>query len=377
MESLLMDVRYGLRSLVAKPSFTIIAVMALALGIGANTAIFSLVNGVLLKPLPYKEPSKLVRIWEKWGGFDRGSVSYLNFVDWRDQNKSFEKMATYRWAGYNLSGGQEPERIFGRTVSAEFLSVLGVSPALGRDFAPEEDRLGASLAAIISDGLWKRRYNGDRNVVGKTIILDDDQYTIIGVLPADFRFFGPQTDLISPIKARKNLALENRSWHPGIQVIARMKPGVAIEQARADMTSIAAGLGAQYPDSNKAHWITLGLHYDATVGDVKLQLWLLLGAVGFVLLIACANVANLMLARATARQKEIAIRSSLGANRVRIIRLLITESVILSLGGGGLGVLIAYWGTGVALKWLPDVLPRTNEIRMDGTVLLFALELRC
>jgi len=206
MESLLMDVRYGLRSLVAKPSFTIIAVMALALGIGANTAIFSLVNGVLLKPLPYKEPSKLVRIWEKWGGFDRGSVSYLNFVDWRDQNKSFEKMATYRWAGYNLSGGQEPERIFGRTVSAEFLSVLGVSPALGRDFAPEEDRLGASLAAIISDGLWKRRFGADRNVIGRNITIDETPHTIVGVMSRGFQFhvaytWGKSIDTLSATAA--------------------------------------------------------------------------------------------------------------------------------------------------------------------------------
>ena len=368
-----MDIRYGLRSLVAKPSFTIIAILALALGIGANTAIFSIVNGVLLKPLPYKDPGKLVRIWEKWGGFDHGSVSYLNFVDWRERNKSFEKMASYRWAGYNLSGGKEPERIFGQTVSAEFLSVLGVSPALGRDFTPEEDRLGANLTAIISDSLWKRRYNADPGIVGKAIVLDDQQYTIVGVLPADFRYFGNRNDIISPIRAKKLMALENRAWHPGIQVIARLKQGVSIEQARADMTSIAEALGQQYPDSNKEHWITLGLHYDATVYDVKLQLWLLLGAVGFVLLIACANVANLMLARATARQKEIAIRSSLGASRFRIIRMLITESVILSLGGGGLGVLIAYWGTDLALKALPNVLPRTNEITMDSTVLLFAV----
>jgi predicted permease len=373
MESLLMDIRYGLRALVAKPSFTIIAVLALALGIGANTAIFSVVNGVLLKPLPYKQPDKLVRIWEKWGGFNRGSVSYLNFVDWRERNKSFEKMAAYRWAGYNLSGGQQPERIFGQTVSAEFLSVLGVSTAVGRDFTPEEDQLGANLTAIISDTLWKNRYHGDPAIVGKTIVLDDDQYTIVGVLPAEFRFFGPRTDILSPIKAKKLQALEHRDWHPGIQAIARLKEGVTLTQANADMTSIAEALGQQYPDSNKEHWITLGLHYDATVEDVKLQLWLLLGAVGFVLLIACANVANLMLARATARQKEIAIRSALGADRLRIVRLLITESIILSLCGGGLGVLIAYWGTGLALKALPNVLPRTNEIGMDGKVLLFAL----
>ena len=373
METLFQDIRYGLRALRAKPSFTIIAVLALALGIGANTAIFSVINGVLLKPLPYRDSDKLVRIWEKWGGFDKGSVSYLNFHDWRDQNRSFEKMAAYRWAGYNLSGGEQPERVSGRTVSADMLSVLGVAPAVGHDFRQEDDKVGADLTAIISDSLWKRRFNSDPSIVGKTILLDDDSYTILGVLPTDFHYFGDNVDVLAPIQAKKFLALDQRGWHPGIQVIARLKSGVSLTQANSDMTSIAAGLGQQYPDTNKEHWVTLDTQYDATVGDVKVLLYVLLAAVGCVLLIACANVASLLLARATARQKEIAIRLALGANRLRIIRLLITESVTLGLIGGALGLLTAVWGTSFALKALPSILPRTGEIKIDSRVMLFAM----
>jgi putative ABC transport system permease protein len=372
MEALRQDLRYGLRMLLSKPSFTIIAVLALALGIGVNSAIFSVVNGVLLKPLAYKEPDKLLRVWEKWGGFDQGSVAYLNFKDWRERNASFENMAAYRGAGFNFTGGDQPERITGREVSAELLSLLGVTPAIGRDFRPDEDREGANAVTMISDSLWKRRFGGDPSVIDKTLILNDKPYQVIGVLPADFHFFS-NADLLVPIEASKERSLKERSWHPGIQVLARLKPGVSIEQARADMTAIAGALGQQYPDSNKEHWVTLRSLYDATVGDVRSLLLMLLAAVSFVLLIACANVANLMLARASVRQKEIAIRSALGASRLRIMRLLITESVMLALSGGALGLLTAYWGTGLALKALPEALPRVHDIKVDANVLLFTL----
>jgi predicted permease len=358
--------------LLAKPSFTIIAILALALGIGVNSAIFSVVNGVLLKPLGYKEPDKLVRIWEKWGGFDQGSVAYLNFKDWRERNQSFEAMAAHRWAGFNLTGGDQPERVTGRQVSADLLSVLGVSPALGRNFRAEEDREGANKVVIISDSLWKRRFAGDPAVIDQTLTLNDEPYQVVGVLPADFHFF-PKADVLVPIEATGERALKERSWHPGLQVVARLKPGVHIEQARADMTAIAGALGEQYPNTNKEHWTTLKSLYDATVGDVRNLLLMLLAAVSFVLLIACANVANLLLARASARQKEIAIRTALGASRLRVIRLLITESVMLALAGGALGLLTAYWGTGLALKALPDALPRVNDIHVDANVLLFTL----
>jgi putative ABC transport system permease protein len=372
MEALRQDISYGLRMLVARPSFTIIAVLALALGIGVNSAVFSIVNGVLLRPMAYPESDKLVRIWEKWGGFDQGSVSYPNFKDWRQRNRSFDSLAAHRWQGFNLTGGDQPERVTGRLVSSEMLSVLGVVPAIGRDFRADEDREGATAVAIISDSLWKRRFGADTSAVGKSLVLNDEPYQIIGVLPADFHYF-TDVDILTPIQARKTQWLEQRAWHPGIQVLARLKPGLSIAQARGDMTSIAEALGQEYPNTNKQHWVTLASLYDATVADVRSLLLMLLGAVSFVLLIACANVANLMLVRASARQKEVAIRSALGASRLRIIRLLITESVMLSLTGGALGLLAAYWGTGVALKALPSALPRTNDIKVDGSVLLFTL----
>ncbi|HZS46475.1 MAG TPA: ABC transporter permease [Blastocatellia bacterium] len=373
MEAFRQDIRYGFRMLMAKPSFTIIAILALALGIGVNSAIFSVVNGVLLKPLGYKQPDKLVRIWEKWGGFDQGSISYPNFQDWRDRNKSFESIAAYRWTDFNLTGIDQPERLSGREVSADFLTVLGINPEVGHNFTHDEDRDGASPVAMISDSLWKSRFSGDRSVIGKTISLDDKLYQIVGVLPADFPFFSSKADVLVPIAATKARALKERSWHPGTQAIARLKPGMTLEQARADITSIANALGQEYPNTNKEHSVTLNSLYDATVSDVRKGLYMLLAAVLLVLLIACANVANLMLARASVRQKEIAIRTALGASRTRIMRLLITESVMLALTGGVLGLVAAYWGTGLALKALPDVLPRVNDITVDSNVLLFTL----
>ncbi|HKA18434.1 MAG TPA: ABC transporter permease [Blastocatellia bacterium] len=372
MDALAQEIRLSLRTLLKNPSFSIIAILALALGIGVNSSIFSVVNGVLLKPLAYKDPGQLIRIWEKWGGFDQGSVSYPNFKDWRERNQSFEKMAAYRWTGFNLTGVEQPERLSARQVSSELLDVLGVSPAVGRNFGADEDREGASPVAIISDSLWKRRFGGNQSVLDQRLILNDQPYQIVGVLPSNFNYLG-KSDVLVPIEAAKERSLKERSWHPGTQVIARLKSGVNPEQARADMTSIAGALGEQYPDSNKEHWVTLGSLYDALVGDVRKLLLLLLAAVGFVLLIACANVANLMLARASARQKEIAIRSALGASRFRIIRSLMVESVMLALIGGVLGLLTAYWGTGMALKALPDALPRVNEIKVDANVLLFTL----
>jgi len=374
MEALAQEVRYSLRTLFRNPSFSVIAVLALALGIGVNSAIFSVVNGVLLKPLAFKEPNQLVRIWEKWGGFDDGSVSYPNFKDWRERNQSFVKIAASRWTGFNLTGGDQPERLIGRQVSSELLDVLGVSTTVGRNFISDEDREGAPPVAIISDSLWKRRLGGDRSVVEQTITLNDQPYQIVGVLPADFHYlYNDKVDVLVPIGASKDRALRERQWHPGIQVLARLKPGVSLEQARADMTSIAGSLGEEFPLTNKEHWVTIRSLYDAMVGDVRKLLLFLLAAVSFVLLIACANVANLMLARASARQKEIAIRSALGASRLRIIRSLIVESLLLAFVGGGLGLLTAYWGTGLALKALPDALPRANEIKVDSNVLLFTI----
>src|SRR5215813_3601373 len=243
MEALIQEIRHGLRSLLRNPSFSIIAVLALALGIGVNSSIFSVVNGVLLKPLSYKNPDQLVRIWEKWGGFDDGSISYPNFKDWRERNKSFEKMAAYRWVGFNLTGGDQPERLSGRQVSSELLDLLGVAPAVGRNFLPDEDREGASPVAIISTSLWKRRFGGDQSVLEQSVILNDQSYRIVGVLPSSFNYLDRAPDVLVPIEAAKDRSLKERSWHPGTQVIARLKTGVTLEQARSEMASIAAALG--------------------------------------------------------------------------------------------------------------------------------------
>jgi len=366
------DLRYVLATLVARPGFTVIALLALTLGIGANTAIFSVINGVLLKPLEYPEPERLVKIWEKWGGFEKASVSYPNFQDWQQENRSFEKIAAYRFGAYNLTGGDVPERIGGMRISADCFSVFGVHPALGRDFTAEDDHPGANPVVIISDEFWARRFGRLPSVVGQTLVLDDQSYTIIGVAPADFRFFD-HPDVFEPIHAKSDPILESRLWHPGIQVIARLKPGVGIAQASADTASIAAALNEKYPDTNKDHGVTIGSLQEAMVGDVRRLLWLLMASVGFVLLIACANVANLTLARAAGRQKEMAIRSALGASRSRLAGLMLTESMILALLGGSLGLLAAFFGTGLAIRALPDVLPRAASITIDARVLLFTL----
>ena len=370
MESLVQDVRYGLRILMAKPGFSLVAVLALALGIGANTAIFSVINGVLLRPLEYKDPDRLVRLAERTPQFDRGSVAYLNFKDWHDQNRSFEKMAAFRYTQFNLTGGDSPERVDGSLVSSELLTVLGIKPALGRDFQPEDDRVGAPLVVMISNALWQRRFGKDPAIVGKTISLNDDGYVVIGVLPSDFHF-RYDSDVYVPISAKKEMWLDSRAMHPGIRVVGRLANGVTIAQAQADIDSIAARAGELYPETNKGHSATFIRLYDDIVGDAKSPLLILVAAVGAVLLIACANVANLMLSRAASRQKEIAVRSALGASRLRIARLLIVESLLLAVIGGGLGLLIAFLGTGSAIKALPDVLPRTAEIKIDLTVLLF------
>jgi len=372
METLLQDIRYGLRMMLARPGFTAVATIALALGIGANTAVFSVVNGVLLRPLNYQQPERLVRIWEKSGEFSQGSVAYPNFRDWQDQNRVFQSIAAYRHEAYTITSGASPERISGRPVSAAFFSTLGVAPALGRDFLPGEDQLGSQLVAIVSNQFWKTKMGGAASAVGSNIVLDGNSYGVIGVLPASFHF-GDQGDVYTGIAAIKKIELEARSFHPGIQVIARLKPGVTIDQARADMGGICDSLGRLYPESNEGHSVTIDSLYNAVVGDTGRLLIVLLGAVALVLLIACVNVANLLLARAAARSREIGIRVALGAGRLRIARQLLTESVILGLAGGGVGLVVAWLGTSAALKLVPAILPRSEDVGVDARVLGFTL----
>jgi putative ABC transport system permease protein len=375
MKTLSKDLRYGIRMLAQKPGFTVAAVLALALGIGANSAIFSVVNAVLLRSLPYKEPGQLLMVQSTKRQDTRraGSASYLDFADWKGQNQVFDDMAAFRSKGYTLTGIGEPERITGARVSASFFPLLGVETSLGRAFLPEEDMSKGERVVVISQGLWQRRFGSDPNIIGRALTLDSQSYTVVGVLPAGFSF--PidieNADMWSPLALDGEL-LEQRGAH-FLRVIARLKPGVSLQSAQTEITAIASRLEQQYPEDNTDRVVTLYSLHEQLVGSIRPALLVLLAAVGAVLLIACSNVANLLLARAAARQKEIAIRMALGATRGRIIRQLITESLILAFLGGGAGLLLALWGVESLIALSPANLPRLSGVGVDGWVLTFTL----
>ncbi len=372
MVSLWQDIRYGARVLLKNPGFTAIAVLTLALGIGANTALFSVVNGVLLNPLPFPNPDRLVAVYSKTQDFDESSISYPNFLDWQRDNNCFAKLSSFRSEEYNMTGEGEPERLHGHMVSADFFSALGINPLLGRDILPEEDKPGAAPVALIGDGLWKRKFGMSRDLLGKRITLNGKGYTVIGVMPGQITDLSP-SDVYVPIGQWTDPTFLNRGVSMGMNAIGRLKPGVTFEQASAEMSSIGARLAAAYPDTNKGSGIKLVPLKTDVVGSVKGVLLVLLGAVSFVLLIACANVANLLLARSTGRSREFAIRSALGASPGRVMRQLLTESVMLGIAGGGIGLLLAKWGTHAILAALPETLPRSDQIGIDGHVLLFTV----
>ncbi len=383
LTSLPQDLRYGVRVLVKSPGFSLIAILTLALGIGANTAIFSVVNGVLLNPLPFHEPNQLVSMFQEIPNFKNGSISYPNFLDWRRMNTTFAGLAAYRSTGFNLSGNGEPERLHGEMISAGFFEILGVNPIMGRTFTTDEDRLGANPTAMITEGLWQRKFGGRKDIIGQRMVLDDIGRTIISVVPSSFHLRiqnfqrgGPMNEVYVPVgefNEPKFYGERGAGW--GLDAIGRLKPGVTLQQAREDMSRVSSDLTAAYPDVNsgkKANVLTLK---DEMIGDMRPILFVLLGAVAFVLLISCVNVANLLLARSTARQNEFAIRIALGAGQHRVIRQLLTESLLLSLIGGALGLLVAKFGTTAALAAVPRTLPRSEDIGLDLRVLLFTLAL--
>jgi putative ABC transport system permease protein len=380
-DTLLQDARYGFRMLAKAPGFTAVAVLTLALGIGANTAIFSVVNGVMLNPLPFPEGDRLVSLFQKIPNFENGSISYLNFVDWRRMNTTFSGMAAYRGAGFNLTGEGEPERLRGEMVSHGFFEILGVQPLLGRTFTADEDRLGADPTVMITESLWKKKFGGSKDILGKRLVLDGVGRTVIGIVPSSFHLHiqnfqrgGPVNDIYVPVgEYNEPQFYGNRSAAWGLDAIGRLKPGVTLEQARADMDRVCRDLAAAYPDVNSERKATVITLKQEVVGDMGPLLLVLLGAVAFVLLISCVNVANLLLARSTARQHEFAVRIALGAGQWRVIRQLLTESVLLAAIGGALGLLLAKFGTRAAIAAVPRTMPRAEEIGLDTRVLLFTV----
>jgi putative ABC transport system permease protein len=353
--------------------FTVVVLLTMALGIGANVAIFSVVNNTLLSTLPYKEPDRLVYVWSKLarGNQNRSTVSLPDYKDWTSQAQAFEASSCYTYNLYNLVGAQDPEQVRGAQVSADFFNVLGVEPALGRSFRAEEER---DPLVILSDGLWQRRYGSDRNIVGQSVVMNGENYTVVGVMPQGFRFPSNEVQLwttFATIHAEGPTLTGNRKAR-NYRVIARLKPGATVETAQTEMNTVARRLEQQYPDTNGGVGANVITMHEQLVGDVRPTLLVLQGVVAFVLLIACANVANLMLARTSSREREMAIRTTLGATRSRMVRQLLTESVLLSLIGGGLGLLLALWGVTALVGLGLNSLVPVEAIHLDARLLIFA-----
>ncbi len=373
MSGLFQDLRYALRQLRKSPGFTAVAVITLALGIGANTAIFSVVNGVLLRPLAFKNPGQLVRIWhvppaKSFPGMTTFAVSTANYLDWQRQNQVFERMAIYNYHGFTLTGGQKPEQVDASAVSSGFFATLGVQPMLGRVPSPEEDQPGRSNVVVLSHRLWQDQFGSNAGIVGHNINMDGQSYLVAGVMPPSFRF--PDFAQMWTPMAWTDKERAVRGEHHSI-VVARLKPGVDLKQAQAEMNTISSRLEQQYPEDNKGWGAVVVPLHDDLVSDVRPALLVLLGAVAFVLLIASVNVANLALARTFSRQKEIAIRTALGASSGRVLRQILTESVLLAIAGGVLGLTWAHTGVRLIMAFLAGKLPHSIEVGLDAKVLAF------
>jgi len=374
LETLGQDVAYGARMLSKNPGFALVTVLTLALGIGANTALFSIVDGVLLHSLPFPQPDELVAVHASKANFEQGSISYPNFRDWQRDNRTLAALAIGRQSGFSLTGQGNAERLRGDYVSSDYFSILGIKPALGRLFAPGEDEIGRSSIALISASFWARKFGSQPDVLGKALALDGRSFTIVGVLPADYDLSVGNFvagDVYLPVGQWQTPALRNRFAGLGFHGIARLKPGVTLQQAQADMNAVSDRLAAAFPEDDHGIRAKMQPLRKSLVGFVQPLLLVLLGAVGFVLLIACVNVANLLLARSNACAQEFAVRSALGAGRMRMIRQLLTESTMLSMAGGALGLLLANWGTQAALKLVPATLPRASHVHLNASVLAF------
>jgi len=361
--------------LLKSPAFAAIAVLTVALGIGSNTALFSVVKGVLLNPLPYPHSEQLVAVYGDAPGFSRAPVAYLNFLDWQHDNRTFSSMAMYRNQDYNFTDTNEAERLSGYMISTGFFPALGVQPILGRTFRADDDQVGAAPVAVLGGGLWKRKFGSSPDILGKSLTLNGTSYLVVGVIPSSFTFYGHDRDVYTPIGQWNDPSFRDRRIVVSAHVLGRLKPGVTLAQAQSDMDVVARNLAESFPVADKDVGIALVSMKEDIVGNVEPFLLVLLAAVGFLLLIVCANVANLLLARSMSRSREFAVRAALGASHMRVVRQLLTESVLLAGLGGTLGLLLAFGATKAMLNTLPGTLPRASEISLDGRVLLFTMAL--
>lgn len=369
MKTVFQELRFAVRVWLRDPRFTVVAVLTLMLGIGANSIIFTVLSTVVLRPLPYPDADRLVQIWESNSRqeVNKDTVSPHNFMDWREQSKTFEQVAAYRYSAFNLTSDYEPERLVGVGVSSGFFNVLGVMPALGRNFLAEEDAPGKNRVVIVSHDLWRRRFGSDRGLVGRTLMLNGESHMVIGIMPRDFQF-PDSVELWTPLAI--NLSGVERGTH-FLSVIGRLRPDATLQSAQSEMNVVAHRLEQQFPDTNAGRGVNLVKLHEEVVGNVTTVFSVLLGAVVLLLLVACVNIANLLLARATARQKETAVKLALGASRLRLIRQFMLETIVLAMVGGGLGLLLAYWGTDLLVSLFEVHIPRANEIQVNGQVLIF------